>query len=410
MQKVRIWLEQHIYLVCVLSVIAYGLAAALFHNDYQMSDIRIYNLPWSSYFDRRSVFHMYDWLLTRASGSIPAINYPPLFPAWLCLVRPVIRYAESAGNQNLMFLAVKSFGLGCHILILLYFCLKKQKKSALFWALCPAWLVLTGFWGQTDEAFAFLIWLMLEGFQKHDLYESGIVAAISCILKTQGGLLVIAWLVYLELVKTSAVQKAKAFVASVCTGILFWLPFIVLYRNFLFPLKFYLNAGSGNNGVSGAANALFWIVLGVGDEVSSKEYLVSSFICLVLCVIIFIKAYKKTDSACICMLLYLAFLYSFMPGQHERYLVYPMTAAWFLVISGNAGRDMKTTAVWYLICSVLVCVSRLVAEAGYDIHGSSGAAYWAMIFTYLAGSFVTTWQTVSLIQRYCGKKQADAVQ
>lgn len=247
-----VYVNKHKKLLFIIFGLLYFLAGYLYISGY---DIKTYNILWILAFKNTNLLHLYD----RSFLSPYAFNYPPILGVIYYIIhKPVIWAYE----HNLMYLAYGLLKLPfvlAHFIILYYFYDTKNNKVFMFWALNPLWFIVTGLWGQFDELFCFMIYLLIDMMYHKKYKHIWSLFAVMCLFKHQGAYFIFPILLYTCILKIDIYKKIKGFMMGLFIGIMGWLPFIWLYKDILYPIRFMLHMMSENSVISMAINPWFLI-------------------------------------------------------------------------------------------------------------------------------------------------------
>ena len=287
-------------------------------------DLEQYNMPWVLAFKNTSFLHMYDKSFT----DVWAINYPPIIGIVFYYIH---NYVIWAYEHNLMYLAyglVKLPFVLAHFIILYYFYDTKNNKVFMFWALNPLWFIVTGLWGQFDELFCFIIYLLIDMMYHKKYKHIWSLFAVMCLFKHQGAYFVFPVLLYTCILKLDIYQKIKGFLIGLFIGIMGWCPFIWLYKDILYPIRFMLHMMSENSVISMAINP--WFLIQVIRLYETDVLFKFANLFILLCVVLLLITYIKSKDIVISTYIYMLSIYMFSLGQRERYILYSLIIAYYI--------------------------------------------------------------------------------
>lgn len=336
-----------------------------------------------------------------AYDNIPNLDYPPLFLFPLVLTGKLLQIEALANFGPYEMLLLKGWQVLCDVLLVFLFYLlyeKHNRFSALmastFWALNPAMLVNSSYWGQTDSIMmAFLLvsfWLILERWP----VWASVFMALGCLMKFQTlyftplfGLALVFGRFSLKKVLTAAGAGA-----AVIVGV--FLPF-VLRSGWDLPLRVYFGGYDRYPGASVNAFNLYG-ALGLNYFHLDNQFPVLfslnafSWCMLILAVALAVYLYFTAEKPNVWLIGFLLMqtIFLFTARMHERYQVPAMLfllAAW--IIAGG-----RALLVSFCGLTMMIFLNQfLVME--YTFYGDSPQA-WMVHYDELVIAF--SWVNVLL--------------
>ena len=326
------YLNKHKTLIFIISSVLYFLFGYFYISGY---DIRVYNIPWILEFKNINLLHIYD----KTFLNDLAFNYPPILGIIYYIIHKPIIWAYTNNLINLTYLIIKLPFILIHFIIL--FCLYKMKheKTFIFWMINPIWIMITAMWGQFDELFCFMIYLLIDMMYHKKYKHIWSLFAIMCLFKHQGAYFVFPLLLYTCVLKLDIYNKLKGFLIGLFIGIMGWLPFIILYKNILYPIKFMLHMMQVNQIISMAVNP--WFCMQILFRSSDNIILRYGFVFIIFIIVSLIFIYIKTKDIVLSTYMYMLFLFMFSLGQRERYILYSIIILYYLIYNLNQTQYIK---------------------------------------------------------------------
>ena len=326
------YLNKHKILIFIISSALYFLFGYFYISGY---DIRVYNIPWILEFKNINLLHLYDKTFLNELS----FNYPPILGIIYYIIHKPVIWAYEHNLINLIYLIIKLPFILIHFIIL--FCLYKMKheKTLIFWMINPIWIMITGLWGQFDELFCFMIYLLIDMMYHKKYKHIWSLFAVMCLFKHQGAYFVFPLLLYMFTLKLDIYNKIKGFVIGLCIGIMGWLPFIILYKDILYPIKFMMHMLKVNQIISMAVNP--WFCMQILFRSSDNIILRYGFIFVILIILSLVFIYIKTKDIVTSTYMYMLFLFMFSLGQRERYILYSIIILYYLIYDLNQTQYIK---------------------------------------------------------------------
>lgn len=309
-------------------------------------DLMQYNLPWTLAYGHTSVWHMYDHSFT----DVWAMNYPPIIGLiFYHIHRPVV-WAYEHGYLHLAYGLVKLPFVFMHFMIVLYFHHTHHENIFFFWMTNPLWFIVTGLWGQFDEVFCFMIYVLIDMMAHQKYKHLWSLFALMCLFKHQGAYFIFPLCLYTWVIKLDITTKIKGFLCGFSIGIFGWLPFMLLYQDIFYPVQFMLHEMKVNQILSMAVNP--WFLMQVVYSNGNETIIQWGWILICLIAILFIFAYWRTKDILLSTSLYMISLFMFSVGQRERYILYSLTLLYYLVFVLQQTRYRKVYQAFYLAAMV----------------------------------------------------------
>ena len=309
-----IYVNKHKKLLFIIFGLLYFLAGYLYISGY---DIKTYNIPCILAFKNTNLLHLYD----RSFLSPYAFNYPPILGVIYYIIHKPVIWAYEHNFINLANLIIKLPFILIHFIIL--FCLYKMKheKIFMFWMLNPIWLIITALWGQFDELFCFMIYLLIDMMYHKKYKYIWPLFAVMCLFKHQGAYFIFPILLYTCILKIDIHKKIKGFLIGLFIGIMGWCPFIWLYKDILYPIRFMLYAFYLPSGLITGCD--FWLFISL-FMINDTSVIIRNFglVFIFISILIGYITYKKTHDFIISIYIYMLSVFMIMLKQLDRYFVY----------------------------------------------------------------------------------------
>lgn len=272
--------------------------------------------------------------LFNAYEHISSLDYPPmwLFPMYIVgffTTNPVVQAAEPY-----FILSLKIFQILFDVAIIpmIYLVLKKRGQVialalAATWAVNPAAILNSSYWGQTDSVMIFLLLISFWLLEERKMVAAMVWYCIACLTKFQCLYFAPVVLLYLFFSKYDIKTKIKSICAGVFTVLLVFFPFM-LHSGVLLPFKVYF--GGHNQYKEATLNAFnIYGMLGLNRTSDIEPIfgsinlnIISWFItALILCAVVYLyfKAPKRS-SWLLCFVL-MQSIFILTSRMHERYQI-----------------------------------------------------------------------------------------
>lgn len=311
---------------------------------------------------------------------ISSLDYPPmwLFPMYIVgffTTNPIVQAAEPY-----YILALKIFQILFDIAIipLIYFVLRKKNQIfalllAATWAVNPAIIINSSYWGQTDSVMIFLLLVSFWLLEERKIVAAMVWYCIACLTKFQCLYFAPVILLYLFFSKYDTKTVIKSICAGVVTVVLAFLPFMI-HSGVLLPFKVYFGGhGQYKEATLNAFNLYGLFGLNRTGDVtplfaSVTLNHISLFITLIivaLVVYLFFKAPKKSPWL-LCFVL-MQSIFMLTTRMHERYQIPVLIFALVAIVMHNSSKLFGV----YIIQTVMVFVNEgllfLKATHGYAV-------------------------------------------
>ena len=371
------YLNKHKTLIFIISSVLYFLFGYFYISGY---DIRVYNIPWILEFKNINLLHIYD----KTFLNDLAFNYPPILGIIYYIIHKPIIWAYTNNLINLTYLIIKLPFILIHFIIL--FCLYKMKheKTFIFWMINPIWIMITAMWGQFDELFCFMIYLLIDMMYHKKYKHIWSLFAIMCLFKHQGAYFVFPLLLYTCVLKLDVYTKIKGFLIGLFIGIMGWLPFIILYKNILYPIKFMLHAlYLSPSSISIITRCDFWLFIDLfmtNDTYIKIQHFSLCFIMIAM--IIGFIIYKKTHDVVLSIYIYMLSIFMITLKQIDRYFVYFFIINIYMVYVShiNKIRYKKTLIIAFFTNIIFLILNDLKFDESIIIYAAICEFLAALIF------------------------------
>ncbi len=326
---------------------------------------------------------------------ISSLDYPPmwLFPMYIVgffTTNPIIQAAEPY-----YILALKIFQILFDVAIipLIYFVLRKKNQIfalllAATWAVNPAIIVNSSYWGQTDSVMIFLLLVSFWLLEERKMVAAMVWYCIACLTKFQCLYFAPVILLYLFFSKYDIKTVIKSICAGAATVILTFLPFMI-HSGVLLPFKVYFGGhGQYKEATLNAFNLYGLFGLNRTSDVTplfasvtlNHISLFITVVIVVLVVYLFFKAPKKSPWL-LCFVL-MQSIFMLTSRMHERYQIPVIIFALVAIVMHNSSKLFGV----YIIQTVMVFVNEgllfLKATHGYAVPWLQ---YYPQIMVVLSG-------------------------
>lgn len=309
-------------------------------------DIITTDYQWIIWMKENGLLHIYDsW----DPAKVPCpIDYPPLYPVWLYLIRNIV------GNDlsNYTQLVMKSLPLIFQIISQIYLYKKVSPKAALVWSVNAAILFNVVVYGQRDGIIGFLIVLFFYYIKENKWFEPALVITVFCLLKPQGFYMCFPLILYYIIKKVPLKKALTAFVTCISIGYAAFIPFAITTGDWLISIKLYLYEFSKHKVFSSVAGNIW----GPFELIHLPSWLEKiSWALILLVIIISIITYRITKDFIFTSVLYMFLLFMLTLAQHGRYSIYTM----FVVFIAIYIYDQKQYSPIYRLLTLSAALAQL---------------------------------------------------
>ena len=269
--------------------------------------------------------------LFNAYEHIASLDYPPmwLFPMYIVGFFTTNPDVQTAAPYYVLALKIFQILFDVAIIPLIYFVLKKKNQIfalllAATWAINPAAIVNSSFWGQTDSVMIFLLLISFWLLEERKMVAAMVWYCIACLTKFQCLYFAPVVLLYLFFSK----YDWKTIVKSICAGAAVvlgvFLPFMI-NSGVLLPFEVYF----GGHGQYKEATLNAFNLYGlfgqsdvqplIGSITLSDISWVITFVILAIVIYMYFKAPKK--SAWLLCFVLMQSIFMLTSRMHERYQI-----------------------------------------------------------------------------------------
>jgi Gpi18-like mannosyltransferase len=295
--------------------------------------------------------------LTTAYNHMPYLDYPPLYIPVLYLKGAIISAFALSEPQAFFLLKSATMLVDVAACLLLYMIISKRAGlkialiASLTYALSPAVLMNSAWWGQTDGQIMFLAILICWLVEQKRWKTASIVCAIAALTKMQGAFLLP--ILGLELLRTRNIKEiglsAATFLAVFIAGLL---PY-ARHTGGLFGIfsRIYLES-AGKYPV--ASNRAFNFMALIGGSITpdyytpigSLSFFVIGITLTAIAALLFSAYYltRKSPDIWLGLTMIIYTIFMFMPRMHERYMIYIIPLLMipaFCTYGGKIGHILK---------------------------------------------------------------------
>ena len=356
----------------LLAIILFSLSFRLFagYTYIHYFDLNYYIL-WST--------GVHDGLFS-AYEHIASLDYPPmwLFPMYIVGFFTTNPEIQAAPPYYVLALKIFQILFDVAIIPLIYVVLRKKNQIfalllAASWALNPAAIINSSYWGQTDSVMIFLLLISFWLLEERKMVAAMVWYCIACLTKFQCLYFAPVILLYLFFSK----YDIKTIIKAICSGVVVvigvFLPFI-LNSGILLPFEVYFGGhGQYKEATLNAFNLYGLFGLNrksdvqplIGSITLSDISWVITFVILAIVVYLYFKAPKKS-SWLLCFVL-MQSIFMLTSRMHERYQIPVLIFSLVAIVYHKSSRLFAV----YILQTMLVFVNEgflfLKATHGYSV-------------------------------------------
>ncbi len=265
---------------------------------------------------------------------ISSLDYPPmwLFPMYIVgffTTNPAVQAAEPY-----YILALKIFQIIFDVAIIpmIYFVVRKKSQIvgillAATWAVNPAAILNSSYWGQTDSVMIFLLLISFWLLEERKMVSAMVWYCIACLTKFQCLYFAPVLLLYLFCSKYSVKTIIKAICAGAATVLAVFFPFM-LHSGVLLPFKVYF--GGHNQYTEATLNAFnIYGMFGL-NRTSDVEPLLGginlnhislAIILIIVCFVVYLYFKAPQKSSWLLCFVLMQSIFMLTTRMHERYQI-----------------------------------------------------------------------------------------
>lgn len=307
-------------------VISMGIQFVLAFANHGDADVLTFNYVWATT-PIQSIFHIYD---------IPSLDYPPLFPVALRLLRPLLLSFPETLPRFLLMKCIPIAGTGLLGFILVKFSKRHNADNLLlvaficfFTLLNPAIIFNASIWGQVDVLLILLLVVSFTSLFEGKPYLACLYFAVGCLTKLQFCYFAIPFVIVLFLLFPLA-KALKALLACLVIGVTAWLPFILASENIMLPFDVYLGGSGKYQYLNLQALNLYgiWTIFGADSSAKILGLMNGNSINLLVLLIatllfsfLAFKSKKEPQRIFLALGALINVIFIFSTQQHERYQI-----------------------------------------------------------------------------------------
>ncbi len=236
--------KKHIFWFLFTLVLFGGLIRLLAaYNEVHYFDLPYY-FTWSEEVVDHGIFSAYQNLLGIGISN-NELDYPPLFlfPLYITGLLMKIPGVSDFAPYSMLVIKMWQILFDLATIILIYYVLRRQNKllalaGAAIWAINPAIIFNSSYWGQTDSMMIFMLLLSFFTLEQKRPLLATFFFALACLLKFQCAYFFPVFLLFL-LYDHKLLTVAKAAGVGIATGVIVFLPFMI-YSGITLPFDVYL--------------------------------------------------------------------------------------------------------------------------------------------------------------------------
>lgn len=411
-----------LFAITLFALIVRLTAGFAYYSKFDLS----YYIRWATGLHEGGFFNAYEYLKEGANS----LDYPPLFLFPLYIVGLIIKNPAVVESNADYMLALKFFQIIFDVLIIpsIYFIFKKHGEikallGAALWAINPAMIINSAYWGQTDSLMILLLLITFACMQSDRVYLATFFYCLSCLAKFQCAYFAPVFLLYVFFVKKNG-EKHKlrdfkqlliAIGVGATTVLSAFLPFIVNSSyGFALPFKLYFGGfGKYQYATYNAYN--LYAAIGLNSKPEYNEILgtltwgdISNFILILILasvVYFFFKAPNKNLWVLSFYLMQSVFMLT--TKMHERYQIPVLIfclACYFVI------NDLKFLKI-FVVQSVLIFINEALVFFWWTLNDKQDAFFYknfdslTIIFSVINLAFFVYTTYISIKTMY--KKEGD---
>lgn len=381
--KFTIKLERkHIFFALTALVVFGGIIRFLAaYKEIHYFDIPYY-YDWANSAFKDGLFKVYNTL----ADEFHAVDYPPLFLFPLYITGAILQIPDATAFENYLMLALKGWQVifDIAIIVALYFALKRYNKvlalgASTMWAINPAIIFSSSYWGQTDSIMIFFLLLVFVAIDSEKPVLATVLYALACLTKFQCAYFAPVLLLFLFFGKFPVHQIITAISAAAFTVFTVFLPFVA-NSGITLPFKIYFG-GFGKWPYASLYSFNFFGMLNlnyVEDSFKILPFLSASTLGSIMTVLavvltIFIYSTAKGEKKCPFILSFIIMntVFMFASRMHERYQI-PVLI--FLLIACVKHKSIKLFAAYIMTTVMVFLNTALVYE--HIVYNDSQPVAW----------------------------------
>ena len=370
----------------LIAIILFSLGFRLFagYSYIHFFDLNYYIL-WSSGV-HEGLFAAYE--------NIASLDYPPmwLFPMYIVGFFTTNPAVQEAVPYYVLALKIFQILFDVAIIPLIYFVLRKKNQVfalllAATWALNPAAIVNSSYWGQTDSVMIFLLLVSFWLLEERKMVAAMVWFCISCLTKFQCLYFAPVILLYLFFSKYSLKTIITSIIAGAAVVIGVFTPFMI-NSGIMLPFDVYFGGhGQYKEATLNAFNLYGLFGLNrksdvqplIGSITLSDISWVITFVILAIVVYLYFKAPKKSPWL-LCFVL-MQSIFMLTSRMHERYQIPVLIFSLIAIVYHKSSRMFAV----YILQTIMVFINEgllfLKATHGYNVPWSQEYSQVMVVFS-----------------------------
>ena len=374
----------------LIAIITFALLTRLLagYTYYVKFDL-LYYIRWSTGLHEGGLFNAYEYL---SEGNY-SLDYPPLFLFPLYIVGFFTKNPEIIASNSDYMVALKIFQILFDVAIIpvIYWAFHKKNEvmsiiAAALWALNPAMIINSAYWGQTDSLMLLLLLVTFKFLSDKRIYLGTFFFCLACLAKLQSAYFAPIFILIVLFVKDDnkiKIRKAREILVAVAVGIVtvlgVFLPFMInSSEGILLPFKIYFG---GLGKYQRASYNAFNLYAAIGENTQpdfepilgpiTLSTIGNIFLVLILVTVIWLYFYAPKKSPWILSFVLMQSVFMLTTRMHERYQIPVLIFALAVYFVYEEYKFLKI----FFIQSVLVFINEAMVFFWWT-HGDSQATWW----------------------------------
>ncbi|MCL2574032.1 MAG: glycosyltransferase 87 family protein [Defluviitaleaceae bacterium] len=315
--------------------------------------------------------------LTSAYNHMPYLDYPPLYIPVLYIKGAIINALSLSELQAFIVLKSATILVDVAACVLLYVIISKRASiktaliASLAYALSPAILMNTAWWGQTDGQIMFFAILLCCLIEQKRWKTAAAICALAALTKMQGAFLLP--ILGLELLRTRSIKNIALSAATFITIFIMGLLPYARHTGGLFGIfsRIYLES-AGKYPV--ASNRAFNFMALIGGSITPDYYTpigsLTFFTIGITITAIATMAFaiyyftRKNPDVWLGLAMIIYTIFMFMPRMHERYMIYIIPLLTIPAFCTYAGKLCHVLKGLLTIATVIIFINHAILMWG----------------------------------------------
>lgn len=357
----------------------------------------LYYIRWSTGLHEGGLFNAYEYL---SEGSY-TLDYPPLFLFPLYIVGFFTKNPEIIASNSDYMVALKIFQILFDVAIIpvIYWAFHKKNEimsiiAAALWALNPAMIINSAYWGQTDSLMILLLLITFKFLYDKRIYLGTFFFCLACLAKLQSAYFAPIFILIILFVKDNdnkiKIRKAKEILVAVAVGVStvlgVFLPFMInSSEGILLPFKIYFG---GLGKYQRASYNAFNLYAAIGENTQpdfesilgpiTLSTVGNILLVIILVTVIWLYFYAPKKSPWILSFVLMQSVFMLTTRMHERYQIPVLIFALAVYLTHEEQKFLKI----FFVQSVLIFVNETMVFFWWT-HVDSQATWWYKNFDLL---------------------------